>query len=140
MKSKIRLVALFVLAAIIGAALIACGGGGEDAAETEEDEMYDLTTISYDAGDFTTNIKDSKKLLISSFRIDLISQKLADILTEKEYIVKDIINKRLIQLTEEDINSPDILDRLSDSLVDSLNEAMNTKGFYKIYITRFAYQ
>ena len=136
MKWRYTTVLTLALFLLLGLTLTACGK--TDAAE--EEESYDISTITYDAGEFITNVKDSKKMLSSAITMDLISQSLADILAEKDYVARDIINRQLSQLTEADLEKADILSTLSDSLVEALNEALNTRGFYKVYFVRFVWQ
>jgi flagellar basal body-associated protein FliL len=135
LKSKRLLAMATVLAMALCVTLAACSN--EEPEPTETEEVYDYNTIPYAAGDFVTNVRDSGKMLSSTIKIDLISQKLADILAEKEYVAQDVINRQLSQLTEQDLNTANIQDTAAASLVDALNEAFNTKGFYKVYFTRF---
>ena len=129
----VKNLALALVALIwIGLALTACSSPA--AAEV------DVVTYSYDAGEFVTNVKDSKKILSCTATVDVISETLVSTLAEKDYIVKDTINKRLRQLTEQDLESADIEATLSESLVGLLNEALETKGFYQVYFIRFVYQ
>jgi len=125
------------LALLLVAVLSACGG--DEAGGEVDEEPYDLNTRSYDAGSFVTNVKDSSMVLSCSFTIDVISEKLYETLQEKDYVARDVINRRLCELTEAEVRSAD-LTALSESLVSALNESMNTKGFYKVYIESYVYQ
>ena len=137
MKCIKTLVILLFAMLLCGPVLTACSSG--DPAVTEEEELLDIDAISYDAGEFTTNVSGSKKILLTSIEINLISQKLAEKLEADDKEVRDVINRELYKLTEQDLESADIMEKLSDSLTRALNEALNTKGFYKVYFTRFVY-
>ena len=129
---KDRKIPVLILSLLLCAGLLSgCGG---------KEEAVDVKTWRYDAGEFVTNIKDSGKMLRSAITIDLISESLLTTLEEKDYVAKDIILRRLRQLTEADVSSPDIEASLSKSLVQELNTAMNTEGFFKVYIVDFVYQ
>ena len=122
---------------ICGSLLSACGSKEEP---EEEEQLSQLSTITYDAGEFVTNIRDSKKMLSCAIKIDLISERLSTTLAEKDYVAKDTIVRELRQLTENDLDSSNVEANLSESLVEALNQSMNTQGFYKVYFVKFVYQ
>ena len=131
MKNVNRLA--LILAALLCAGLLsACGG--------KKDETVDVKTYSYDAGEFITNIKNSNKMLSCAIKMDLISESLLTTLTEKDYVAKDVINRRLRELTEADLEADSVQETLSKALVADLNAALNTEGFFKVYFVRFVYQ
>ncbi len=126
-------------AALVLAALICCAALLTGCSKKEEDPAHPKT-YPYDAGEYTTNIRDSKKMLNCAIKVDVTSESLSKELAEKDYVAKDVVVKRLRQLTEDDLADPGLEDTLAESLVAALNEAMDTKNFYRVYFTRFVHQ
>ena len=133
MKTAIKIIAFTLSLAL----LAACG---DAAPVSDEEELSDVVTYSFEAGDFVTNVRDSHMMLNCAIKIDLISQRLSETLADRGHVVKDVILRKLRQLTEDDLKKPDIESTLSETLVEALNESMNTRGFYRVYFVRFVYQ
>ncbi|MDR3207745.1 MAG: flagellar basal body-associated FliL family protein [Oscillospiraceae bacterium] len=131
MKCKRRAALLLAGAMLCAGLLFGCGA---------KEESEELKTYPYDAGEFFTNIRDSKMMLSCAIKMDLTSEKLSAELVEKDYIVKDVIGTRLRQITEEDLAREDFVSELADSLVEQLNEALESRHFYRVYFIRFVYQ
>jgi len=97
--------------------------------------------ISYVPGDyFVTNVKGSNSLFKVTVVIMLDTDKLQDELDENQYIIRDTIIARLRQLTEEDIRSDDIQDRLRETLTQELNLLLNIDNIVTVYFSDFVMQ
>ena len=132
MRNKKSVVPVLLAVILCAGLLTACGGG--------EKEEVEEKTFAHDAGEFVTNVKDSKKMLSASITMEFTSEKLVEQLVEKEYVVRDVIVRRMRELTEADLEGATVEDTLSQSLTEALNEALDTKGISKVYIVRFVYQ
>ncbi len=110
------------------ALLSACGGSS---APTP------VKTVPFVAGEFTTNIKESKKVLVSAVTMDVADETLAATLEEKRYIVQDLIIGILRDQSEDDLKNPGVKDTLRQSLKDTINETFETTAISDVYFTKF---
>ncbi len=134
MNKKIWIV--FALIVIVGGAalyfLVFNGGGNEEQEET---------LFSYVPGDyFVTNVKDSDSLLKVTVVLALNTDKLEEELAEKEHIIRDTIIFKLRSLTEEDILSADIQDRLRTDISEELNAVLGIDNIVTVYFNDFVMQ
>ncbi|MGI5970188.1 MAG: flagellar basal body-associated FliL family protein [Oscillospiraceae bacterium] len=129
---------IFVLAVlIIAACLSGCSLFGKKGKEGEE--KIELT--AYVPGDyFVTNVKGSSKLFKTTVVLMLDTDKLADELGDSEYVIRDTIIKRLRELTEEDLKSDGIQDRLRGELAKELNLALGIENIVTVYFSDFVMQ
>ncbi|MGE4484049.1 MAG: flagellar basal body-associated protein FliL [Oscillospiraceae bacterium] len=134
MKKKVLLLIIAVIVITAGALyfFVFRGGGGE----TQDEKLY-----SYVPGDyFVTNVKDSDSLLKVTVVLALNTDKLESTLEENEYIIRDKIIFELRSLTEEDILSEDIQDRLRTDITDNLNSALGIDDIVTVYFNDFVMQ
>ncbi len=133
MKKKLLIIILVVVLAGGGAAFYFFVYQGGEAKETP---LY-----SYVPGDyFVTNVKDSGKLFKVTVVLMLNEEKLQEKLKEKEYIIRDSIIHKLRELTEEDIRSEDIQNRLRDEIRYQLNMDLGIDNIVKVYFNDFVMQ
>ncbi len=131
MCRTIRITSLLCLCLLCAMAFASC---------QKEDKSGKVETYVYDVGDFTTNIKDSKKMLNCLIKIDITDKNMLKVLEGKDYVAKDTIVRRLREITEEELAQPGLETALAESIVQELNEVMQVDSFYKVYFTRFVYQ
>ena len=130
-------VLLIIIAVVIiggGAAyyFLAVRGNGEE-------KQVELT--SYVPGDyFVTNVMDSSSLFKVTIALMLDTDKLEEELSENEYVIRDTIIARLRKLTEEDLTSEGIQDRLREQLALELNEVLGIDNIVTIYFSDFVMQ
>lgn len=93
---------------------------------------------TYDPGKpFVTNVKNSDKILKCEIVFEITENNIKNC-EEKNYIIRDAVNKVLIELTEDEIYENTDLDEIGLRLVDSVNEAMRTSIFYSASFVSFA--
>ncbi len=131
-----KIIVIIAAVLIVGGAaayyFLGIKGGGEEPA-------VELT--SYVPGDyFVTNVKESNKLFKVTIVLMLDTDQLQDKLDESQYIIRDTIIARLRLLTEEDIRSNDIQDRLRETLTQELNSVLNIDNVVTIYFSDFVMQ
>lgn len=91
---------------------------------------------AYKVGDkFTTNLKDSKKMLVCSVVFQVTKKSVADKSTDTNYIVRNAVSTILLHLTEEDALDSTDLKAIEQDMTDAANEAMDTDVFYSAKIT-----
>ncbi len=132
MKKKLLIIILVIVLAGGGAAyyfLVYQGGEAEE-------KLY-----AYVPGDyFVTNVKDSGKLFKVTVVLMLNEEKLQEKLEDKEYIIRDSIIQKLRQLTEADIKSQDIQNKLRDEIKNKLNADLGIDNIVKVYFNDFVMQ
>jgi flagellar basal body-associated protein FliL len=68
------------------------------------------------------------------------TDKLQEKLAENEYVIRDTIIARLRKLTEEDLRSDGIQDRLRAELTEELNSVLGIENIATIYFSDFVMQ
>ena len=140
MKKKgliIIIVIVVVLAALaVAAYFILPGILNKDAGEPERETHY-YPLDEY----FVVNVKDGKGMLFKTTVI-LVgdSDKLAEVITENEYLIRDKILFTLRALTMEDIQRQTIQDELRISIHAMINEALGIENFYSVLFGDFVMQ
>ena len=135
MKKKVILLILVPLL------IAAAGVSGYFFFLRNKDTSSEPQIYTYDIKDsFVTNVKDSNKLFKTTIVIVANSDQLTDLLTQKEYVVRDTILFLLRNLTEEDISSQTIQDTLRPKIADALNQALGIDSITSVYFGDFVMQ
>ena len=132
---KIIIIILAVLIAGAGAAyyFIVVRGSADEAEEIE------LT--AYVPGDyFVTNVRGGTKLFKVTIALMLDTEELTQLLSTKEYTIRDTVILRLRELTEEELQSEGIQDRLREELTQLLNSALGIDNIVTVYFSDFVMQ
>ncbi len=130
-KTLILLIVLVVAAVGAGLYFLVFRDSGE-----EEVQLYSFVPGDY----FVTNVKDSDRLFKVTVVIMLNTDKLEEKLTEDEHIIRDTIIFELRALTEEDIESEDIQDRIREKITASLNSVLGIDNVVTVYFNDFVMQ
>ena len=134
-KKIVIILAVLVMAAAAYFLFAAGGGSGNGKSGGKETEYVYAVKAS-----FVTNVKDSVKLFKATIVLVADEGGLDTFFKEKQCIIRDVVLFELRDLTEEDIRSPDIMDRLRTSLPASLNAALETESIISVYFTDFVMQ
>ncbi len=84
-----------------------------------------------------TNVADSNSLFKVTVVLMLDTDKLEKMLDKNEYVIRDTIITRLRKLTEDDLKSADIQDRLRSDLKDEINSVLGIDNIVKICFSDF---
>ncbi len=96
---------------------------------------------TYELGDsFVTNVKDSEKLFKATVIVVADDKDLAELLKEKQFVLRDTVLFQLRNLTEEDISSTTVQDSLRSTLVTALNQTLEIDNIVNVYFTDFVMQ
>ena len=85
-------------------------------------------------------LRTADRLLKVTIVLALNTDKLQSTLDDNKYIIRDKIIFELRSLTEEDILSEDIQDRLRKSITDNLNSALGIDSIVTVYFNDFVMQ
>lgn len=89
---------------------------------------------------FVTNVKDSTKLFKTTVILVVNEEGMEETLDANIYIIRDTILFIMRNLTEEDISSSDIRDRLRNSIPAALNDALQIENVISVYFSDFVMQ
>lgn len=138
--SKKTLPIIIAAVVVIGvAAFILLSGGG---AQKQDDVDKAPDVAYYIPGEyFVTNVSGSKTLLKTTVSLGFDKKTMdANVLKELNSAMRDIINRELRTLTEEDVNDPLILDTLKQRLMDALIDGMKFDNLVDIKFNDFVAQ
>lgn len=135
MKKKILIPVLILLI------LAVAGGSVYYFVLRDKDTPVEPLSYTYEVKDsFITNVKDSNKLFKTTIILESNDGELADLLSQKEYIVRDTILFLLRGLTEEDLSGDAIQDSMRTEIADALNKALGIDSITTVYFTDFVMQ
>lgn len=89
---------------------------------------------------FVTNVKGSSKLFKATVVLVASEKGLDGFIEDNQYVIRDTILFDLRSLTEEDIKSADIQDKLRLSISQDLNKALDTESMVSVYFSDFVMQ
>ncbi|MPM03697.1 hypothetical protein SDC9_49964 [bioreactor metagenome] len=89
---------------------------------------------------FVTNVKDSTKLFKVTVILVLNKKGMDDYIETNQYTIRDTILFILRDLTEDDIMSSDIQDKLRVTIPKAINEALNIDNVVSIKFSDFVMQ
>jgi flagellar basal body-associated protein FliL len=89
---------------------------------------------------FIANVSGSQKLVKATIILAVNKKGMDTELTDNIYIIRDTILMILRSLTDEDISSADIMNRLRDEIPAALNKALNIDNIVSVYFSDFVMQ
>jgi flagellar basal body-associated protein FliL len=135
-KKAIIIIAVLFVALVAGAVYFLVIKGDTKEAGPEPVVFYNYAI----ADSFVTNVKDSSKLFKTTVVLVLNKAEMDTFIKENQYTVRDTILFILRDLTEEDIKSSDIQDKLRISIPQALNAALKIDNIVSVYFSDFVMQ
>jgi flagellar FliL protein len=129
----IIIIAVVVLGAGVGAYFLFFSNK-----EKKEPEIVLYTYAIEDS--FITNVKDSQKLLKTSIILVVNKEKMDEFLGMNIYSIRDTILIILRNLTDKEIASMDIQERLRDEIPSALNKVLKIDSVVSVYFSDFVMQ
>lgn len=86
------------------------------------------------------NIKDSKKIIKVRATIETVNEKTLVNLSEKQFLIRDQINKIIRSLTDEELQGEEGQTNLQNEIKDSLVELFEDENITNIYFNDFIIQ
>jgi flagellar basal body-associated protein FliL len=137
LKKKMPLIIILALVVILAAAAAVYFFVIRPKSQTPAEPVY----YDYKMEDsFVTNVKNSKKLFKATIVLVADSPDLAEMVTAKTPEIRDTILFILRDLTEEEIDSSDIQDKLRAEIPEALNEKLQIENFTSVYFGDFVMQ
>jgi len=102
----------------------------------DEPELYEYAIKD----SFVTNVKDSSKLFKATIVLVASEKGLDEYIEENQYVIRDTTLFVLRGLTETDIKSDDIQDRLRVSIPQAINQALGAESIVSVRFTDFVMQ
>ena len=112
--------------------------------EVPEVDAYETTYFEF-PGDFTTNLKNSRKFLQVSVGVSTqYDEKVMEIVDQHQLALRSVILTVISDFTEEDISGSNGKDKLADSLLVAMNKKLDQlkefPGIEGVYFTSFVVQ
>ena len=104
----------------------------------EEPKVVLYTYAVKDA--FITNVKDSKKLFKTSIVLVVNKEKMEELFDKKVYVIRDTVLMILRGLTDENLQSMGIQDKLRDEISSKLNKTLEIDNIVSVYFGDFVMQ
>ena len=111
--------------------------GDED--EHKQPSAKEVVEASVDIPEITTNLS-SGNIVRLSFKIETDSKKAKEELTQREFQVRDIIISELGNMTTEQIEGKEGMDKFKELIKQKINELMQEGKVNKVYTTSYILQ
>lgn len=136
-KKTTLIIVLVLLLALIGGIVVGIfffprNSGGEKAKK--------VTAYTITLDDLYCNIKDSKRILKIKITLETISEKTLKKLTEKQFLVRDEVNKIITSLTDEELRGKEGQINLQDKIITKLVELFDDESIINVYFNDYIIQ
>ncbi|MBM7603315.1 flagellar FliL protein [Metabacillus crassostreae] len=111
--------------------------GDED--EHKQPSAKEVVEASVDIPEITTNLS-SGNIVRLSFKIETDSKKAMEELTQREFQVRDIIISELGNMTTEQLEGKEGMDKFKELIKQKINELMQEGKVNKVYTTSYILQ
>ncbi|OKL37130.1 flagellar basal body-associated protein FliL [Domibacillus mangrovi] len=141
-KNKMMMIMMIVMAVILLAGTIAVVmilKSSEGNAVEEELNIDDVLAASVDMPEMTTNLASDDFIRIS-FKIQTDSVDAMEEMTKRDFQAKNIIIKKLSEMTAEDLKGEAGKEKLTEMLKSELNSIMKGGEVEAVYITSYIIQ
>ena len=139
MNKKVLIIIIAAVVVVGAAAFVFLSGmlgGGEEPVDKPIELSY------YVPGEyFVTNVVDSDQILKTTVSLGFDKATVdANVLKERTSEIRDVINRELRTLTEEEVNDPNILDDLKERLLAALTDNLGFDNLHDIRYEEFVTQ
>lgn len=140
---KIIIIGVFVVIAIIaivfgvifGLQMTNKGDGGESELDISSKKIF-----QHDVGEIISNLSESKKLVKINPTVETTDEKFLEVLTDKNYIIRNEINEIIRSKKEEEIKGSEGQKNLQKQILARLNEVFKNKVISNVYFKDFIVQ
>ena len=142
---KIIIIGVFVLIAIIAIVFGIIFGlqimNKDKGPETEvELDISSAKIFQHDVGEMFCNLAESRKLVKINPTVETTDEKFIEVLTNKNYIIRNEINEIIRSKKAEEIEGSEGQKSLQKQILTRLNEIFNTKVISNVYFKDFIVQ
>ena len=99
-----------------------------------------METLNLTLGDMYSNIRDSKKIAKLKITVSTNSKTTYETLSEKQFLIRDDINKIIRNKTEEELQGKDGQVKLQEEIKSSIIELFNDETITNVYFDDFIIQ
>ncbi|MDU5079887.1 hypothetical protein CIW83_06780 [Tissierella sp. P1] len=105
-----------------------------------EKKVKKIETYSITLEDLYCNIKDSKRILKIKITLETINEDTLTTLTEKQFLIRDDVNKIITNLTEEELRGKEGQINLQNQIKTNMVELFNDESIINVYFNDFIIQ
>ena len=102
-----------------------------------EKKVKKIETYSITLEDLYCNIKDSKRILKIKITLETINEDTLTTLTEKQFLIRDDVNKIITNLTEEELRGKEGQINLQNQIKTNMVELFNDESIINVYFNDF---
>jgi flagellar FliL protein len=125
------------LIGVIALVVVMKFSGNED--KQKEPSIKEVVEASVDIPEITTNLT-SGNIVRLSFKIETDSKKAKEELEQREFQIRDIIISELANMTAEQLDGKEGMDKLKETVKRKSNELMQEGKINKVYTTSYILQ
>ena len=112
---------------------------GNEEKEHEKPSIEEVVEATVDIPEITTNLS-SGNIVRLSFKIETDSKKAKEELTLREFQIRDIIISELANMTADQVDGKEGMDKLKETIKKKTNELMQEGQVNKVYTTSYILQ
>lgn len=140
-KRKILIMTVAALSLIIMISLAAILLTRGNSIKKEEMIKIDKNIKMYSFEDsFVTNLKDSKKILKATIKLELSNSKIEEVVDARNPEIRNEINLILRGKNEEDLNGSEGQTMLQKEILETLRKLLKTENILNVYFDEFIIQ
>ncbi len=136
-KNTIVIIIIVLLLSLIVGIAVGIFFFSKNSGEKKEKEIQ---TYSITLEDLYCNIKDSKRILKIRITLETTSEKTLGKLTEKQFLIRDEVNKIIANLTEDELRGKEGQVNLQNQIKTNIVDLFNDESIINIYFNDFIIQ
>lgn len=103
-------------------------------------EPKEVVKYSLTLDDMYCNIKDSKRIMKLRVTVETLDEKFIETLTEKQFLIRDEINKTVRNKTEDDLEGENGQINLQENIKENLVNLFENESITNVYFNDFIIQ
>lgn len=136
-KNTILIIIIILLLALIAGIAVGIFFFSNNSGEKKAKE---IKTYSITLDDLYCNIKESKRILKIRITLETTNEDTLANLTEKQFLIRDDVNKTIANLTEEELRGKEAQVNLQNEIKNNMVELFKDESIINIYFNDFIIQ
>ncbi len=136
-KNTILIIIIILLLALIAGIAVGIFFFSNNSGEKKAKE---IKTYSITLDDLYCNIKESKRILKIRITLETTNEDTLANLTEKQFLIRDDVNKTIANLTEEELRGKEAQVNLQSEIKNNMVELFKDESIINIYFNDFIIQ
>lgn len=99
-----------------------------------------IKTYSYDVGEITANLANTKHFFKGKVTLELTNEKLTTVLTEKQVIIRDSIIGIILEKEPDEMVTTQGREKLKKEIIDKVTKIVDNKAISNVYFPDYIVQ